>query len=151
MAGDGSKGLSEPELVGTLVSPRGLTKKMTMRAAGGQIGGLAGTLAANLATGDASQGAPDVPVFGRIGYLAASENELALTETTSLGWKPRSKGEALARVPRAELESLELGGGKVVSHLTLHFSNGVVWDFEIARAHKKGAKEFVTRLGGTIT
>jgi hypothetical protein len=56
----------------------------------------------------------------------------------------------LARVPRTELESLELDEGKVASHLKLHFSNGVVWEFEVARAHKKGAKEFVTRLGGTI-
>jgi hypothetical protein len=150
MAGDGSRGLTGPEVVGTLVSPRGLTKKMTIRAAGGQLGGVLGTFAANVATGDASKGAPDVPVFGRIGYLAASQEELALTKTTSLGWKPRSTGEALVCVPRTELESLQLDQGKVISHLKLHFSNGVVWEFEVAKAHKKGAKEFVTTLGGTI-
>ena len=151
MAGDGSRGLSGPEVVGTLVSPRGLTKKMTIRAAGGQLGGVVGTFAANVATRDATKGAPDVPGFGRIGYLAASETELALTKTTSLGWKPRSTGEALARVPRTELESVELDQGKVISHLKLHFSNGVVWEFEVAKAHKKGAKEFVTRLGGNVS
>jgi hypothetical protein len=34
---------------------------------------------------------------------------------------------------------------------SLHLSNGVVWEFEVAKAHKKGAKEFVTRLGGNVS
>jgi hypothetical protein len=54
-------------------------------------------------------------------------------------------------VPRTELESIELDQGKVISHLKLHFSSGVVWEFEVARAHTKSAKAFVTGLGGTVT
>jgi hypothetical protein len=151
MAGDGSTALGAPQIAGTLVSPRGLTKKMTMRVAGGQVAGLVGSLAAAAATSGGNQGVADAPNFGRIGYLAASETDLALLKTTSLGWRPRPTGDALARVPRSELESLQLEQGKLISHLKLRFSNGVMWEFEIPKANKKGAKQFVATLGGHIT
>ncbi len=151
MASDASQALGATEVAGTLVSPRGLTKKMTMRTAGGQVGGLVGSLAATAAGGKAAKATPEMPSFGRSGYLAASDAELVLTKTSQMGWKPHPKGDALVRVPRSDVQSVELAQGKVLSHLKLTFADGLVWEFEIPRANRKGAKEFTTVLGGTVT
>lgn len=151
MAKDASAALGGAEIAGTVVSPRGLTKKMTMRTAGGQIAGMAGDLAASTISGKTKSGAPDLPSFGRMGYLAASENELALTKTSQLGWKPHPIGDALIRVPRSEVESAALQQGKLLSQLKLSFVNGGTWEFEVPRAHRKTAQQFVTTLGGSVT
>ncbi|HYZ79899.1 MAG TPA: hypothetical protein VE571_01440 [Solirubrobacteraceae bacterium] len=129
-----------------MVSPRRLTKKMTMRTAGGEVAGMVGDLAAGAMAG---KGAPDVPDFGRMGYLAASETELALTKTSQLSFMPRPTGDALVKVPRSEVESVAMQDGRLLSQLTLSFTNGVKWEFEIPRAHRKAAKGLVSALGGS--
>jgi hypothetical protein len=151
MAEDGTAALGAPELAGTMVNPRGLTKKMTMRAAGEQIGGAIGSTVAGGTIGGLYQGAPDVPVFGRVGYVAASETEIALIKTKAGPFKMHVTSETLARVPRSELEDVELDEGKMLSHLKLRFANGVLWEFDIPKLGKKGAKELVATLGGRIT
>ena len=55
--------------------------------------------------------------------------------------------QALARVPREELEGVEMHDGKLISVLRLRFTNGVLWEFDIPRTSKKGAKGFVAALG----
>jgi hypothetical protein len=151
MANDASQALGAPEVAGTLVSPRGLTKKMSMGTAGSQVGGLVGSLAASALTSKTSKATPDMPSFGRSGYLAASETELILTKTSQLGWKPHPKGDALVRVPRGEVQSVDLEKGKVLSQLKLTFADGNTWQFEIPRANRKGAEEFTTALGGNVS
>lgn len=150
MANDASQALGAPEVAGTLVSPRGLTKKMSMGTAGAQVGGLVGSLAATAMASRKSAATPDMPSFGRSGYLAASDTELILTKTSQLGWKPHPKGDALVRVPRSDVQSVELDKGKVLSRLTLTFADGLVWEFEIPRANRKGAEEFTAALGGNV-
>ena len=151
MANDASQALGAPEVAGTLVSPRGLTKKMSMGTAGAQVGGLVGSLAAAAATSRKPKATPDMPSFGRSGYLAASETELIVTRTSQLGWKPHPKGDALVRVPRGDVQSVELNRGKVLSQLKLTFADGLVWEFEIPRANRKGAEQFTDALGGQVT
>ena len=150
MAKDASIALGGTEVAGTIVSPRGLTKKATLSTAGAQVGGLVGALAGNAIASKTGDRASALPSFGRNGYLAASETELVLTRTSQLGWKPHPTGDALARVPRSALESITLEQGKVLSHLKLRFAGGVEWEFEIARAHRKAASAFVTTLGGNV-
>jgi formate-dependent nitrite reductase cytochrome c552 subunit len=58
--------------------------------------------------------------------------------------------EVLARVPRDELEAIEMQNGKLVSVLKLRFTNGVLWEFDIPRTAKKNAKQLVAALGGTV-
>ena len=101
--------------------------------------------------GKTKSGTPDMPSFGRAGYLAASETELILTKTSQLGWKPHPKGDALVRVPRSDVQSVALDQGKVLSQLKLTFADGVAWEFEIPRANRKTAAQFVTTLGGSVT
>lgn len=151
MANDASAALGAPEVAGTLVSPRGLTKKMSMGTAGAQVGGLVGSLAASAVTSRKSKATPDMPSFGRSGYLAASDSELILTKTSQIGWKPHTKGDALVRVPRSDVQSVELDRGKVLSQLKVTFVDGLEWQFEIPRANRKGAEQFTNALGGNVT
>jgi hypothetical protein len=151
MGKDASAALGGAEVAGTVVSPRVLTRKTTRRSAGGHVGGMAGELAASAAGGKTSTGAPDMPRFGRVGYLAASETEVALTKTSQLGFTPHPTGGALVRVPRSEVASVALAQGRLLSQLRLSFANGVTWEFEIARLHRKGAQQFVSALGGTVS
>jgi hypothetical protein len=150
MANDASQALGAPEVAGTLVSPRGLTKKMSIGTAGAQVGGLVGSLAATAMANRKSNATPDMPSFGRVGYLAASDSELILTKTSQLGWKPHPKGDALVRVPRGDVQSVALDKGKVLSRLKLTFADGLEWEFEIPRANRKGAEEFTNALGGNV-
>ena len=68
MAEDASAALGAQQVAGTLVNPKGMTKKMTASVAGGEVAGVVGNVAASLATGPAYAGAPEVPHFGRVAY-----------------------------------------------------------------------------------
>ena len=137
-------------LAGTLVNPKGMTKKVTASVAGGQIAGVAGNLAANLATGGPYAGAPEVPSFGRVGYVGASADELALVKTKSGAFKMKVTDEVLTSVPRTDISSVELDQGKLLSHLKIVFANGVTWEFDVPKMAKKTAQELVTTLGGDL-
>jgi len=151
MAADGSAALGAPEIAGTLVNPKGLTKKMTARVAGRELGGIAGWAAASRATGGLYEGAPDVPSFGRVGYIAVSEAEVALVKTKTGAFKMKVSDEVLARAPRTELASVEFEEGKLLSHLTIHFASGRSWEFDVPKMAKKTAKEVVAELGGSVS
>jgi hypothetical protein len=80
MADDGSAALGAPEIAGTLVNPRGYMKRAVARTAGREVAGLVGSLAAGLATREHA-GVPDLPDFGRVGYVAVSATEVAVVKT----------------------------------------------------------------------
>jgi hypothetical protein len=137
-------------LAGTLVNPKGMTKKVTASVAGGEIAGVAGNVAAGLATGPAYAGAPEVPNFGRVAYVGANANELALVKTKSGAFKMKVTDEVIASVPRSDIASVELDQGKLLSHLKIEFTNGVAWEFDIPKMAKKTAQELTTALGGRL-
>ena len=158
MANDASHALGAPELAGAMVNPKGMAKKMTAAVAGGVVGGaaagvvggVAGRLAVDVGAGSAYAGAPEVPHFGRVGYVAVTENEVALVKTKSGAFKMKLTDQVLARVARAEVESVELDRGVLLSHLKIKFTNGVVWEFDVPKAGLKAAQRVVGALDGTI-
>jgi hypothetical protein len=150
MAGDASRALGAPELAGTLVNPKGLTKRMTTAVAGGVVGGAAGTLAAHMATGSVYAGVPDVPNFGRVGYVAVSQDEVALVKTDTGMLKMKISDTVLVRAPRSEIASAVLDKGLMLSHMRIAFQSGVVWEFDVPKANKKSAETVVRALGGTV-
>lgn len=149
MADDASAALGAPQVAGTLVNPKGLTKKMTASVAGGEVAGVVGTMAASLASGSA--GAPQVPDFGRVGFVALSADDIAIVKTKSGALKMKVTDEVLARAPRSEITSSELDQGMMLSKLKIAFANGVLWEFDIPKAAKKSAQGLVTALGGQLT
>jgi hypothetical protein len=146
MANDASAALGVPEIAGTMVNPKGLTKKVTASVAGSVAGGALGNFAARRVMGDSYAGAPDVPNFGRVGYLAVTSEEIALVKTNTGAFKMKVSDEVLARVPRSEIASVDWDGGFMLSHLKIAFKNGVLWEFDIPKAGKKGAEAFVRVL-----
>jgi hypothetical protein len=146
MGGDGSAALGSPEVAGVLVNPRGLAKTMSA----GAIGGVVGAAAATAVAGRSAK-ASDLPAFGRVGYVAASDTEVALIKTKSGALKMKITDETLARVDRGELAAIELTDGKLVSQLRLQFNNGVVWAFDVPRVGKKDARHLVAVLGSTAS
>lgn len=150
MASDASAALGASEIAGTFVNPKGFAKKMTATVAGGQVGGVVGSVAASMAAGRSSGSASELPSFGRVGYVAVSEHDVALVKTKTGAFKMKISDEILARVPRAEVASAELDEGKLLSHLTITFTNGAVWQFDVPAQGKKTAKGVVHALGGAI-
>jgi hypothetical protein len=146
MAADGSAALGAPELAGTLVNPKGYAKKAVARVAGGQVAGLVGSTAAGLLARGGQ--VPDLPDFGRVGYVAVSSSEVALIKT-KFGWKMTPTGTVLARAPRSELASAELDEHMGVSHLKLHFTEGQLWEFDIPRSDRKTARSVIATLNSS--
>jgi hypothetical protein len=149
MANDASGALGAPQVAGTLVNPKGYMKKTVARAAGREVAGLVGSVAAGLATRDGGRGVSDLPDFGRVGYVAVSVTEVAVVKT-KLGWKMTPTDVALARAPRSELASAELEEGRMVSHLRLRFANGGLWEFDVPKSDKKTARDVVAVLQGSV-
>jgi hypothetical protein len=144
MGTDASAALGASEIAGTFVNPKGFTKKMTATVAGGQVAGAAGGATANVLIGRSSE----LPNFGRVGYVAVSATEVALVKTTTGAFKMKISDEVLARVPRAQVASAQLDEGKLLSHLTIAFTNGAIWQFDIPRQGKNTAKSVVRALAG---
>ena len=147
---DASQALGAPEVAGTFVNPKGMTKKMTTRVAGQVVGGAVGAFAASRAAGQPYEGAADVPNFGRVGYLAASTGEIALVKTKTGALKMKISDEVLARAPRGDVAAVDLDKGMLLSHLKISFTNGIDWEFDIPKANKKTAENLVRALDGTV-
>jgi hypothetical protein len=107
-------------------------------------GGVAGTLPARIAYGPSVRATSDTPKFGRLAFLAVTENELALIKLKS-GVVRVFLDEVVERIPRTEVESAELGGG-VAPPLTIIFSDGSSWELEVPRPSKAHAKSVVDVL-----
>lgn len=140
MATDASTALGMPQLAGTFVNPKGYTRRVTATVAGGVVG-------AALAGGSAQS---ELPHFGRVGYVAVTDNEVALIKTKSGLFKMKVSEEVLARRARSEIDHAELKRGKLVSGLTIQFSDGAVWTFDVPKANQRAAKQVIEALGGTI-
>lgn len=151
MADDASSALGAPEIAGSLVNPKGLTKKVTATAAGSQLGGAIGSMAAGAIAGSTSTTPAEMPSFGRVGYVAVSEDEVAVVKTKTGAFKMKITDEVLARAPRSAVASVELDQGRLLSHLKIEFTDGVAWEFDVPKAAKKTAQDVTRALGGAFS
>jgi hypothetical protein len=95
------------------------------------------------------------PAFGRLGFLAVTENEIALLTIKVSGLATATPQDVVARVPRGDVVSAQLGGGW--SHLTYYilsaaplrivFTDGNAWEMEVSRFFRKNGKKVVRALG----
>ena len=145
MGQDAEKTLGSPEVAGTFVSPKGLTKQLTTRAAGGEFAGIAGTVAAVAATSGPYQGAPQ---FGTVGYVAVTETDVAVVRGKMGLLKPKVGDDVVGRVARDDVVSAELDGGALKAALRIDFADGGSWEFEVPKIHRKTAEKVVRALGG---
>jgi hypothetical protein len=146
MAADAADALGAPQVAGTFVSPKGLTKRMTGAAAGSVIGGVVGRVAATAAMG----GHEGAPSFGTIGYVAVTADEVAIVRGKAGLFKPKVGSEVVARVARSEVASAELDPGALKAALKIEFSDSGWWEFEVPKVHRKTAEQVVRALGGRV-
>jgi hypothetical protein len=143
MAIDGSELLGAPQVAGVKVNPRGMAK----RVAGNQMGvsaGLVGQATSKVMFRDVDATPVETPAFGRNALLAITADDVALIKLKS-GMVTLKLDEVVARIPRTEVVSVELGGG-VAPGLTIGFRNGATWKVEVTRPSKKLAEALVRTL-----
>jgi hypothetical protein len=93
---------------------------------------------------------PHMPEFGKAGYLAATDDEVSLARAKSGLLKLSVTDEVVARLPRDELEEIELEERRGFARLRLTWQGARLWEFDIAGAHRRSARAFVEALGGRI-
>ena len=143
MAADASDVLGAPQVAGSFVTPKGLTKRMAGVAAAGVVGGIAGGMAAQAAATRKYEGAPD---FGVIGYVAVTADEVAIVKGKQGLMKPKIGSDVIARAPRSEVASVELDPGALKAALKITFANGGWWQFEVPKIYRKTAQQVVSAL-----
>ncbi|HEX3824933.1 MAG TPA: hypothetical protein VHV79_10760 [Mycobacteriales bacterium] len=144
MALDASEILGSPQLAGCRVNPRG-SNKATMRNVGmgeGLGGALAGAIAGKKVGAEPAQAAASVtPSFTMIAWLVLTASELALVSIDRK--RGLSLDQILARVPRTEINSVELGKAApmVSKPLTVTFTSGDYWIVEVPALAKGDVKK----------
>jgi hypothetical protein len=141
MAIDASGVLGSRQLAGVKVNPPGYAWR--------QARNQAGTLAAGIVHGGPPLGRADTPPFGRLAYLAVTDQELALVKLRSRKVVRLKAAEVIARVPRSQLQTAELGPG-YAAPLTIIFGDGGTWRLEVPPPSKRYAREVMHALGGRI-
>jgi hypothetical protein len=142
MATDASAVLAAPQIAGTFVNPKGFARQVTATVAGGVIGSAIAS-----ATGP---GQGDVPSFGRVAFVAATDHEVAIIKTKSGMIKMKLTDQVLARRSRSEISAIEIKRGALLSNLMIQFHDGASWSFDVPKANQKSAVQFVEQLGGVV-
>lgn len=146
---DASTALGAPEIAGAWVNRRGMAKRGMSTVAGADIGGVVGSV---VASGLSAKGSPqptaETPNFGGFGYLGVSATELVLVKGKRGLVGLKMTKDVVARVPRSDVVSIDLGEGKIASPLTIIFGDGGHWELEVARASRRAAERVVGELGG---
>ncbi len=125
------------------------------RARAGGGGGLAGAIAGTATAAvinkkgekqKATTSSSGLPDFGKVGYLAVTEDEVVLLKVT-LGALKTRLGEVVARVPRGQVSTVEFESSAMyASGITLEFLDGDRWALEAPRPNRKDAKTIVELL-----
>jgi hypothetical protein len=144
---DASTALGAPQIAAAWVSRKGTGRRVAKGVVGAEIGaGLGSAVGSRM--GIAAGQTAETPSFGSFGYLAVSATELVLVKAKQGLASMKLTGEVVARVPRGDVASAELGEGKLVAPFTIRFISGGVWELEVARARRRGAEELIAELTG---
>jgi hypothetical protein len=139
MAIDASGVLGSRQLAGVKVSPLGTaSRQITVRR---------GVGAGIMVTDQPRPGPSDTPPFGRVAYLAVTDQELALIRLRSRNGFTMEAVEVIAQVPRSQWQAAEIGPG-LVAPVTVTFTDGSIWEMEVPLLGRRHAREVVGALGG---
>ena len=138
-----SAALGAPQLAGTFVSPKGLTKRMTGDAAMRQVGRAITGSAVAPGTQGPFQGAP---AFGNVGYIAVTADEVAIVQAKTGAMKPKVGSEVIARVSRSAVTSVKLDPHMLTASLKIAFADGGSWEFEVPKKYRETAQQVVHAL-----
>ena len=126
---------------GIFVQATGTTKAIV----GGAVGGGIGAVVKGGAPGSTSP-----LVVQQVGYLVPSPTVLTLygakRKVMLGGFKADER--VLATVPRHEVAGATFDAGRVIGALTVHFTDGSQWAFEVPKVGNKGAAAAVAAMSG---
>jgi hypothetical protein len=143
MAVDASGVLGSRQVAGVKVNPPGSAWRQARMQPGGAV-------AASFMLSDAPQpGRAETPPFGRLAFLAVTDQEVALVTLRPRKVVFMRAAEVIARVPRSRLQTAQLGHGYVAA-LTVLFADGGAWQVEVPPPSKRYARAVVHALGGRV-
>jgi hypothetical protein len=164
--------LGAPQVAGTFVNTKGLTKRSAIGEAGSQVGGVFGVVGSavtgfltNLALelfpkrrahkeyeDHASTAAHDAtPSFDTIAYLAVRADDVLLVQAnTDMARWVKLGPEVMGRVARSAVASAELDLGHWLSTLRIESTDDGWWEFEVRRKHRDTAEQVARALGGRV-
>ena len=131
MGHDASQLLGAQQTAGAVVMRRG---HGWQHATGGPglAGAVAGVAIRQVAGQRASRYTAQTPQFSRSAFVAVTDREVAV-----INYGPGSRngkgGEVLARVPRSEVASAVVSRGVLRTNLTINFTDGGSWAFEVSQ------------------
>jgi len=142
MAIDASDAPGSRQIAGVKVNPAGYAWRLARNQTG--------TMAADVVHGGQPHSGPaETPRFGRLAYLAVTDQELALVRLRPRKVVMLKAAEVIARVPRSQLQTAELRPG-YVAPLAITFADGATWRLEVPPPSKKYARAVVHALGGRV-
>jgi hypothetical protein len=143
MGHDASELLGATQIAGTSVTPIGSASRQAGIAGGGL---LPSGIGSKLLFGKKSKELLDsqTPNIGRIGFLAVTDQELALINI-KLGMTAKL-GDVVARVPRNQIASAEMTGA-IPAHLVLNMRDGTRWAFEVRPQNRRDARKVAGLFG----
>ena len=164
MALNASKILGSDQTAGVRVNNRGYGKTLMSGSrgmaggtmAGGAASGVGGAIgsvlmsrwASKRATAERAEAvASTAPRFGKLAFLALTQNELALID---MDVKTTAKlTTVLARVARSEVTSVQMAkaGPLMAKPLTVMFANGERWLLEVPALMKRDGRKLVRAFG----
>jgi hypothetical protein len=96
--------------------------------------------------GSSRENTSGTPQFRRNALLAVTDREVALIEIGRGGLNGKLK-EVLARVPRGDVASAEVSRGVLRTNLTIDFTGGGTWEFEVTPLLRHKVMQVVRALG----
>ncbi len=149
MSHDASELLGESQVAGASVKPIGSASRQAAIIGPGVGGGLAAGATSRLMDGKKSRDlrSSQTPRFGSLGFLAVTDQELALIRV-NMGVTKGKLVDVVARVPRSRVASAEMTGVWFV-HLVVNFADGTRWAFEVSPQNKRQARTVAGLFGAT--
>jgi hypothetical protein len=142
---DASQALGSSQMAGVMVSQLGRAKGRAGAMGAGGVGEDLGGIGDRVLRGPKMTASPTTPRFGAHGLLAVTASEIALIKLGP-GLTSPKQDEVLARLPRSEAASAELGQG-LNAPMTITFGDGATWQFEVGWNVRKDAEAVISALG----
>ena len=132
-------------LATSFVEPRGTIKSIVAGTIGREIAGGLGALAASPGA-DQLSNSPSPLTKGQLGYVVAFDDQIVLYRAKRGAFKPKPTEEIYATAPRGSVTGADLERKKLSGVLTVQFTDGNDWTFDIPKIYLSTAEAIVKAL-----
>lgn len=132
-------------LATSFVEPRGTIKSIVAGTIGREIAGGLGALAASRGADQPSDSSSPL-AKGQLGYLVAFDDQIVLYRAKRGAFKPKPSEEIHATAPRGSVTGADLERKKLSGVLTVQFTDGNDWTFDVPKIYLSTAEAIVSAL-----